>query len=227
MPFGWVSAGAAVLGTASSLIKGSAQSGAISNGQSQANAVLAPYANNGTSANNQTASLLGLNGQDAANTAMSTFQASPGYGYQVSEGLKAVDSGAAAKGVLRSGGVLKAEQTLGNNLANQDFGNYINRLNSLSSFGLQAATGQASTDTSAAGNQASIYGNVGSGIDKAIGGGITNALTGLGTSGGGSTFGNWASGATGAANNAIANPYGATGSGQSIIGSSGMMGGGV
>lgn len=216
----------AVVGSGISAITGAAQSGAISSGRDAANAVLAPYSNTGVQSNKQTADLLGLNGQDAANSAMSTFQASPGYQYQVSEGLKAVDSGAAAKGVLRSGGVLKAEQTLGNNLANQDFGNYISRLNSLSNFGITAAGGQASTDTSAAGNQASIYGNIGSGVSNAVGGGVQNALTGMGTSGG-SALGNWFSGATGAANNAIANPYGATGSGQSIIGSSGMMGGGV
>lgn len=190
MPFGAV-AGAIAGGVASagagaliSGITGSNQSGAISSGQQQANAVLAPYSNTGVQSNTRTADLLGLNGQPAADTAMSGFQASPGYQYQVQQGLRAVDAGASAKGMLRSGATLKAEQELGNNLANQDFGNYISRLNSLSNYGITAAGGQASTDTSAAGQQASIYGNEGSNISKAIGGGITNSLTALGTNGG-------------------------------------------
>jgi hypothetical protein len=190
MPFG--AAAAAVAGgvasaAAGSIISGmtgSKQSGAISDGQMQANAVLAPYSDTGVKSNTRTADLLGLNGQPAADTAMSSFQASPGYQYSVDQGLRAVDAGAAAKGMLRSGATLKAEQTLGSNLADQDFGNYITRLNSLSNFGITAAGGQASTDTSAAGQQASIYGNEGSNISKAVGGGVTNALTGLGTSGG-------------------------------------------
>lgn len=232
MPFGAVAAGvagavaSAGAGALISGVTGSKQSGAISTGQQQANAVLAPYSDTGVKSNTQTADLLGLNGQDAADKAMTTFQASPGYDYQVKQGLRAVDAGAAASGMLRSGATLKAEQTLGSNLANQDFGNYISRLNSLSNYGITAAGGQASTDTSAAGQQASIYGSEGSNIGKAVGGGITNSLTALGT-GGGSSLGNWFSGATGAANDAIANPYGGTGSGQMIVGSSGMMGGGV
>lgn len=174
----------AAVGGGISALTGSNQSGAISAGQQQANAVLAPYSSTGVQSNTQTANLLGLNGQPAADSAMSTFQASPGYQYQVQQGLRAVDSGAAASGMLRSGATLKAEQTLGSNLANQDFGNYVSRLNSLSNYGITAAGGQASTDTSAAGQQASIYGNEGSNISKAIGGGLTNSLTALGTGGG-------------------------------------------
>jgi hypothetical protein len=51
-----------------------------------------------------------------------------------------------------------------------------------------------------------------------------------GGGGGGNPYlsaGNWWSGANGSALGQYANPYGATGSGQMIVGSSGMMGGGV
>lgn len=171
-----------VVGAGISAATGGAQSGAISSGQQQANAVLAPYSSTGVQSNTQTANLLGLNGQPAADAAMSTFQSSPGYQYDVTQGLRAVDAGAASQGMLRSGATLKAEQTLGTNLADQDFGNYVSRLNSLSNYGITAAGGEASTDTSAAGQQASIYGNEGSNISKAVGGGVTNALTSLGTS---------------------------------------------
>lgn len=188
MPFAWAGAAAAAVSAGTQLAGavggGSAQSGAISSGQQQANAVLAPYSNTGVQSNTQTANLLGLNGQPAADSAMSTFQASPGYQYSVQQGLKAVDAGAASQGVLRSGAALKAEQTLGNNLANQDFGSYISRLNSLSNYGITAAGGQASTDTSAAGQQASIYGNTAGSIANGIGGalgnsGVQNGLSGL------------------------------------------------
>lgn len=183
-----VAAGAAsaAVGAGISALTAKGQSGAISQGQQQANAVLAPYSNTGVQSDTRAADLLGLNGQPAADTAMTSFQASPGYQYSVDQGLRAVDAGAAAKGMTRSGATLKAEQALGNNLADQDFGNYITRLNSLSNFGITAAGGQASTDTSAAGQQASIYGSEGSNISKAVGGGLTNGLTSLGTSG----FGN-------------------------------------
>jgi hypothetical protein len=152
-----------------------AQTGALANAQNQ----LGPWATSGLPANKQQSDLLGLNGQPAADAAMSTFQASPGYAYQVQQGLRGVDAGAAAQGMLRSGATLKAEQTLGSNLANQDFGNYWNRLQQLSQGGLTAAgelatgqiqTGQgiAGTDASAAAGQSSIYGGLGTGVSTGI-----------------------------------------------------------
>ena len=110
---------------------------------------------------------------------MSTYQQSPGYQWQLGQGLRAVDAGAAAQGMLRSGATLKAEQTFGQGLANTDFGNYWNRLQQLSQGGLTAAgelatgqiqTGQgiAGTDASAAAGQSSIYGGLGTGVSTGI-----------------------------------------------------------
>ncbi len=209
-----VSAGTAIAGAAGA-------GGAVSGGQSQANAAqqaqlaqnqqnFQPYLNAGQNALSQMGNLNGLNGQDAANTAMSTFQASPGYQYQLSQGLNAVDHGAAAVGMGRSGATLRAEQTLGANLANQDFSNYYNRLNGLATLGQSSAAGVgslngqqtsgiASTDTSAGSADASIYGSTA----KALGGaantglanpGVQNALSGLFTGGSGSASGLDASG---------------------------------
>jgi hypothetical protein len=106
---------------------------------------------------------------------MAKFQQSPGYQWQLGQGLRAVDAGAASRGMARSGATLKAEQTLGSNLANQDFGNYWNRLQQLSGSGLDAAKGIASAatggaqqiagvDTGQASMDASIYGNMAKGI---------------------------------------------------------------
>lgn len=55
------------------------------------------------------------------------FQASPGYQFQLDQGLNAVNSQAGAQGMLGSGGRLKALTQYGQGLANQDYGNWFNR----------------------------------------------------------------------------------------------------
>lgn len=213
-----VGATAAVAGAATQVAGavggGSAQSGAISQGQQQANQVsqqavntaqplYQPFIDQGTAGLGAYADLTGVNGPDVSAAAMKNFAASPGYQYQVSEGLKAVDAGAASRGMLTSGQTLKAEQTLGSNLANQDFGNYMTRLNTLANFGNNGVTGftnvltgqanqQQSTDTSAAGNQALIAGNEAKGLTSAATGllgntSVQNGLTGLFSGSGSST----------------------------------------
>ena len=81
---------------------------------------------------------------------MAKFQASPGYQFQLGQGLRAVDAGASAQGFDRSGAALKAEQTFGQGLAASDFGNYWNRLQQLSGSGLDAAEGIANAATGGA-----------------------------------------------------------------------------
>lgn len=207
MPFSFIGPAIAV---GSAVYGMTAGSDAISSGKQEANAMAQkaidtgqanytqdratwqPFVNQGTSGLNAFADILGVNGADKATSARNMFTASPGYGYQVEQGLRAVDAGASAKGMLRSGATLKAEQTLGSNLANQDFGNYVGRLNSLANYGVQGASGQAqstgmfdnllneqskamqSTTTSAAGTQASQY--------DAFGKQITNVGNALGSS---------------------------------------------
>ena len=185
MPWGLA---AAAVGVAGSAIVGGSQSKSISQGQQQANAALSPYSTQGAAADAQEANLTGINGQGAATAAMDNFQSSPGYQYNVQQGLKAVDAGAASKGMLQSGATLKAEQTLGSNLANQNFQSYVGNLNSLANYGITAAGGQASTDTSAAGAQAKITGTEGSGaissLSTGLGNtGVQNTLSGLFSSG--------------------------------------------
>lgn len=148
-------------------------------GLQQATAQLAPWTATGGSANTATGDLLGLNGQDAATKAMANYQTSPGYQWQLDQGLRAVDAGAASKGLLRSGATLKAEQTFGQGLADTDFTNYYNRLYDLSKLGenaaggtatadTTAATGMAQTDLSLGSAQTSIYGNAAQGIGNAV-----------------------------------------------------------
>jgi hypothetical protein len=55
------------------------------------------------------------------------FEADPGYGFRLSEGLKALERSAAARGGLMSGGAGKALQRYGQDLASQEYGNAFQR----------------------------------------------------------------------------------------------------
>lgn len=101
----------------------------------------------------------------------------PSYQFRLSEGLKAMQRTAAARGGLLSGGALKEAQRYGQGLASTEYGNAFNRLASLAGVG-QTATNQL-------GNAAGTYGsNVGnlmtSGAASRASGyvGGANALTG-------------------------------------------------
>ena len=86
------------------------------------------------------------------------FQADPGYGFRMSEGLKALDRQAAARGGLISGGALKAAQGYGQDLASQEYQNAFNRYqaNRSSKYGMlsgQQGVGQAATNALGAAGQ--------------------------------------------------------------------------
>ena len=203
MPWGAV-AGAVVSAGIGAVTKSSA-GGQISKGAStangisqatinEANGIYKPYMDTGSRALGDYASFTGQNGPDAAAAAMANFQASPGYGYQVEQGLKGVDAGAASKGMLRSGATLKAEQTLGNNLANQDFSAYLSRLSGMAGLGLDSSkaftnilsgqsTNQQDTTTKAAGAQAGLTDQFGNKLANAAGTGI-NSLAEYGSKNG-------------------------------------------
>ena len=86
------------------------------------------------------------------------FQADPGYGFRMSEGLKALDRQAAARGGLISGGALKAAQGYGQDLASQEYQNAFNRYqtNRGSVYGMlsgQQGVGQGATNAMGAAGQ--------------------------------------------------------------------------
>lgn len=58
---------------------------------------------------------------------MSQFQADPGYGFRMSEGMKALERSAAARGGLLSGATLKGIQRFGQDLGSQEYQNAFNR----------------------------------------------------------------------------------------------------
>jgi hypothetical protein len=58
---------------------------------------------------------------------MGQFQQDPGYAFRLSEGQKALDRQAAARGGLISGGALKAAQRFGQDMGSQEYTNAFNR----------------------------------------------------------------------------------------------------
>jgi len=66
-------------------------------------------------------------GKYAGDFGMSDFEADPGYAFRMSEGLKALDRQAAARGGLISGSALKASQRYGQDMASQEYTNAFNR----------------------------------------------------------------------------------------------------
>jgi hypothetical protein len=127
------------------------------------------------------------------------YQADPGYAFRLSEGQKALDRQAAARGGLISGGALKAAQRYGQEMGSQEYGNAYNR--ALTSYNTDVARenqlynrqaglagiGQTATNLvgQAGQNYATNVGNLmtGAGAAQAAGQvGMANAVTGgLGT----------------------------------------------
>ena len=63
----------------------------------------------------------------AFNFGAGDYQADPGYAFRLSEGQKALDRQAAARGGLISGGALKAAQRFGQEMGSQEYQNAYNR----------------------------------------------------------------------------------------------------
>ncbi len=87
---------------------------------------------------------LGVNGSDGNNRAVSAFQAGPGYDFAVNQSLDALDRRAASRGMLASGNTTNDTLSTVTGLANQEYGNWQNRLGGLISPEL-SATGATAT----------------------------------------------------------------------------------
>ena len=183
----------------------------------QQRADFAPYRESGVANLNQLNTLLGIGGNTGAadygrfataDFTPANFLANqdPGYGFRFSEGQKAIDRQAAARGGLISGNALKATQAFGQDMASQEYNNAFNRFqtirgNTLQPFQMGAAAGQsaaamqgqASAQYGSAGGQAigqfgqgasGIYGNQGQAANQAYGAygqGVTGTLGAYGT----------------------------------------------
>lgn len=124
-----------------------------------------PWLTAGTGAVNQLAAGLAPGGQFTQNFTPADFMAGqdPGYGFRMSEGLKALDRSAASRGGLLSGATLKGAQQYGQGLASQEYQNAFNRyqtnranilnpLQSLAGVGQSTATALGTAGSNMAGN---------------------------------------------------------------------------
>jgi hypothetical protein len=139
---------------------------------------------------------MGLQGQQAYNSLLGLgqapegfggYQQSPGYQFQLQQGLDAAQSSAAARGGLMSGNTLAAMNTYGQGVANQDYQTYLNRLQGIGQQGQSAAGMQAGAGQQYAANGLNALGSMGDaraagivGGANAMMGGLNNAISGWG-----------------------------------------------
>lgn len=115
---------------------------------------------------------------------MEQFQADPGYGFRLKEGLRALENSAAARGGLLSGNAMRGITRYGQGLASEEYGNAFNRyqaeraarLNPLQSL---AGMGQSNAATMA--GQAGETGRALAGAAGQLGSGMASAYGNLGS----------------------------------------------
>jgi hypothetical protein len=172
--------GAAGIGAVASYAGSQAQAGAAKKGiktqqdmSAHTRADLSPFREAGAAA------LGPLDQLATGNAAQVNSQLSqlPGYQFTRTQGLKAVQNAAAARGLGTSGAALKGASTYATGLANQTYGDQFNRLLSLGQLGANAAATQGNIATQTGSNIASSYAGLG---NAQAGGyaGIGNALSG-------------------------------------------------
>ena len=139
--------GAALAGTAGSMYASSQAAKAQKSAANQAAATQRemlerqfktqePFLEGGLTAQNRLLTLLGLEGGEggapdygryARDFTMADYKADPGYGFRMSEGMKALERSAAARGGLLSGATLKGITRFGQDTASQEYQNAFNR----------------------------------------------------------------------------------------------------
>jgi hypothetical protein len=91
----------------------------------------APFREAGLSAQNKLLDYMGLtpgaSGKYTKDFSMTDFQQDPGYAFRMSEGLKALDRTAAARGGMLSGAALRGATRYGQDMASQEYTNAFNR----------------------------------------------------------------------------------------------------
>jgi hypothetical protein len=90
-----------------------------------------PFREAGLSAQNKLLDYMGLSpnagGKYAKDFSMQDFRQDPGYAFRMSEGIKALDRTAAARGGLLSGSGLRGATRFGQDMASQEYSNAFNR----------------------------------------------------------------------------------------------------
>ena len=103
------------------------------------------------------------------------YTKTPGYDFRLSEGLNALEAGAAARGGLYSGATMKALQQYGQDYATSEYQNYLARLGGLVDTGINAASMSGQASQNAAAGISNALGNKGDAISAGYVG-VGNAL---------------------------------------------------
>lgn len=167
MPFAAVAGGVASAAT-SSLLGGGGGSGSTDPSVSD------PFYSQRMGYQAMLQALMGYNGQDST----AAIQNSPGYKFNLNQGLQAVQGSAAAQGMLGSGNVLTALQTQGAGIASNQYWNEVNALSQMAgaNIGNPGVAGQIQAGLAgqtAAGNAAlgnAVGGIVQQGVNSYFGG---------------------------------------------------------
>lgn len=126
-----------------------------------------PFRDIGLNAQNKLVGM--LNGKYARDFSMADYEQDPGYAFRLKQGMKGLESTAAARGGLLSGNALRAASQYNQDMASQEYQNafnryQINRSNQLQPW--QSLAGMGQTATNVLGNAASQQG---AGISNALG----------------------------------------------------------
>lgn len=133
-----------------------------------------PFYDQGTQSLSMLANSLGLNGAAGRDAAMQAFQGyNPGYQAALDAGIQARDRSAAARGMLGSGNQLMALTKYGQDLQNQNYGDWQSKIGGLTQLGQQAAAGMtgqqnnlANLDMGLGNSLSALYQNMGSQASK-------------------------------------------------------------
>lgn len=143
-----------------------------------------PFRQAGLTAQNRLLTYLGLPGGQVGadyglynrDFTMADYKADPGYAFRMSEGMRALERSAAARGGLLSGTTLKGIERFGQGLASEEYANAFNRYQAERAARinpLQAMLGQGQTATGAMSNltsaQAQALGQTMGGLSNAMG----------------------------------------------------------
>jgi len=162
----------------------------------------APYEGQAQNAYTTYGNALGLNGAERTAAAQSAYSTSPGYQFQMDQGLQALERSASARGMLASGNTSAYILGYSQGLASQDYSSWLDRLNGLgqqgvgiagAKAGIQTGTGSKAYETADSRadliyNAATSAGNAQASATAAEGQGILGAIS-LGTKLLGSAFG--------------------------------------
>jgi hypothetical protein len=144
----------------------------------------APFREAGLTAQNKLLGYLGLSGAPgdagygkyAGDFGMQDFTTDPGYAFRLSEGNKALDRTAAARGGLLSGGAMKAAQRYGQDMGSQEYMNAFNRYQTNRANQLNPLQSLMGSGQTAANTLTSAAGGLGTGLaENALGAGNARA----------------------------------------------------